>query len=256
MLIHRSAPIGWYAHAPETAEVDAVSARWMPCLLASPVPVPGAAVLRARRGRIERLERRVMARPSDRFTEVDMRRRHLTLSPQSIATAEGIDVTVTVAITLRTLDPIASVQVASDADAEVYLAVQVALRDAVARTALDAVLVRDVDVAPLTAAARQAGAGVGIDVESVVLKDVVAPRMLAQAREEAVAEELRSATALERARAEVKATRARLAAAQMLERSPVLARLRLIEAIPPGSHVSLHESGLEASTATPDAQEG
>lgn len=243
----RRAELGWLAEAPGTGETFGRRLRrgpggpWQRGAITSPPVAPGHVVLRSRGGRVEVLPGRAVARPGDLFAVVDVRERLLTLAPQSIATAEGVDVSVTVAVTVRAADPVLTVTATDDPDAAVYLAVQIALRDVVARTALDAVLVRDVDTAALLAAARDAGARVGVEVASVQVKDVQAPRRLAAAREEALVVELEAATALERARSEVKATRARLAAAQMLEQSPALARLRMIEALPPGSTVRLGE---------------
>lgn len=201
----------------------------------SPAPLPGHAVLRSRDGAVEVLRRRERSRRDDRFAVVDLRRGLLTVAPQSISTAEGVDVQVTAAISVRVADPTLTLASSSDPHAEVYLAVQIALRDAVAALPLEQVLRRELAHEPVLEAARAAAAPVGLAVEDVVLKDVSAPRALAAAREEALVVDLEVAAALERARGEVKATRARAAAAQMLERSPVLARLRLLEALPPGT---------------------
>lgn len=217
--------------------------------LLSPVAAPGYAVLRTRHGKTEVLQSRAFARPGDLFLLVDTRERLLSLAPQSIATAEGIDAAVTATVTVRTADPVAAVTVTADPDAAVYLAVQIALRDLVAASPLERVLVRDLDARVLLDAAQAAGAPVGLDVSAVQIKDVQAPRRLVAAREDAMVVALESATALERARAEVKSTRARLAAAQMLEKSPTLARIREIEALPPGSTVKLTSPVHSASTA-------
>lgn len=249
MFRHRPAALGWSADSPIAAVMG--EQPWAASFPRSPVPLPGHVVLRSRDGRVEELRARSLSRPSDRYHQVDVRRRLLTLAPQSIATAEGVDVAVTAAIAVRAADPAATVRAAADPDAEVYLAVQIALRDAVAACPLESVLVREVPLDRVLDAARTVAADVGLRVESVQLKDVRAPGALSAAREDALVQELRGATELERARAEVKATRARLAAAQMLERSPVLARLRLLEAMPPGT--TLKVAGLDAAPGVPGA---
>lgn len=250
------AGFAWHAEAPMSllTPSGAVGGPWHRARLASSALVPGHVVLRSRAGQVEEMTGRELARPGDRFAEVDVRERLLTLAPQSIATAEGVDVTVTVAVTVRTADPVRALTATDDPDAAVYLAVQIALRDAVASAALDDVLVRALDTEPLLAAAREAGSRVGVEVRSVQVKDVQAPRRLAAAREDALVVDLEAATALERARGEVKATRARLAAAQMLERSPVLARIRTIEALPAGSVVRL-SAGPEADARADDHED-
>ncbi|MCG7309773.1 SPFH domain-containing protein [Brachybacterium sp. ACRRE] len=232
------------------AVVDEGSATWERAALLSPVAVPGSAVVRARGERLEKISRREVARPADRFRQVDMRRRQLVLSPQSIPAAEGIDVHVTAVVTVRVGDPVAFAAAAEDPDAEVYLAVQIALRDAVAAVPLDDVLQRRVDLDGVRRAASLAAAGVGLELVAVVLKDASAPRQVALAREEEQVVQITSRTAMERARAEVKATRARLAAAQMLERSPILAGVRLLEALPAGATLKVDAGTLPGLSGT------
>ncbi|WP_246957275.1 SPFH domain-containing protein [Brachybacterium sp. Marseille-Q7125] len=222
--------------------MSTVDARFRRARLRTPAPLPGHAVLRVRGGRVEQLAAPTFARPGDRVAQVDLRTRLLTLAPQAIAVREGVDVHVTAAVRLRVADAVRLVTTASAAEEEVYLAVQIALREVVAGTELEELLRREVDLAPVLAAARTAGEAVGLQVLDVLLKDVSAPRSLADAREQALVTELEVAKDLERARGEVKATRARLAAAQMLEKSPVLARLRLLESLPYGTTLKVDGS--------------
>lgn len=233
----RAAAFAFAAAVPDSWEASAIF---------SPVAQPGSVVVRSREGTLEALTSRQLARPSDRFREIDVRRRQITLSPQSIPAAEGIDVQVTAVATVRVSDPVAFARVAEDPDAEVYLAVQIALRDAVSATAMDEALLRRVDLDGVREAARRAAEGVGLALVEVVLKDVSASRQVASAREEELLVQITSRTEMERARAEVKATRARLAAAQSLERSPVLAGMRLLEALPPGTTLKVDGSALTA----------
>ncbi|MGP9695721.1 SPFH domain-containing protein [Brachybacterium sp. AOP25-B2-12] len=222
---------------------------WRRSRLRAPVALPGHALLRSRGGRVEVLTGRPWARSGDRFCQVDLRGRLLTLAPQAIATREGVDAHVTAVVALHVADPVASVLTTDDGDAAVYLAVQIALRDQVAGIELADLLLRGLDLAPVAEAARDAAVRVGLAVDRVALKDVRAPRTLASAREEALAVELTAQADLERARAEVRATRARLAAAQLLDRSPVLARIRLLEALPAGTRLSVSDTGLGALVA-------
>ncbi|BAU97425.1 hypothetical protein N24_3163 [Corynebacterium suranareeae] len=52
---------------------------------------------------------------------------------------------------------------------------------------------------------------------------------------------IQAETDLERARNEVKTTRARLASAKVLEQNPILAKIRMLEALPPGSTIEVRE---------------
>ncbi len=168
-----------------------------------------------------------------------------TTAPQEVLTADGASVRVTVAVQWAVLDPQAYVEVSSDPSASVYLAVQLALRDALVEVAAEDVArharreLRD----RLTEAARSAGAPVGIAVRSAVVKDVVLPHELRAAYAELVAVKARGQAQLEAARAETAALRSLANGAQLLDDHPGLARLRLVQALPPGSRVELVTPG-------------
>lgn len=164
-----------------------------------------------------------------------------TTAPQEVPTADGVGLRVTVAIRWAVADPQRYVEAAHDPLAIVYLAVQVALREALAdlpaeeaaraarRTVADAV----------TAAATAAGAEVGIVVRGTVVKDVLLPHELRAAYAELVTARARGQAQLEAARAETAALRSLANGAKLLDDHPGLARLRLVQALPPGSRVEL-----------------
>src|SRR4051794_10342530 len=76
------------------------------------------------------------------YYRVDVRERIVTTAPQDVLTSDGVSVRVTAAVRWRVADARAFVEVVADASAVVYLAVQIALRDALAAVEVDA-LVRD-----------------------------------------------------------------------------------------------------------------
>lgn len=110
------------------------------------------------------------------YERVDVRSRVTTVSPQEILTADGSTVEVSASVRWEVGDPALYTSV-RDAEAVVYLAVQIALRDALAVREV-AELVRDgrrsAGPAALEAA-HLAGVGVGIVVDDVVVKDIVLP---------------------------------------------------------------------------------
>ena len=59
----------------------------------SPVQMPGHAVLRLRNGEITTLTGRESTRPGDRYRRVDLRRVQMQVHPQTVPTAEGLDIT-------------------------------------------------------------------------------------------------------------------------------------------------------------------
>jgi regulator of protease activity HflC (stomatin/prohibitin superfamily) len=175
------------------------------------------------------------------YYRVDVRERIVTTAPQDVLTSDGVSVRVTAAVRWRVADARAFVEVVADASAVVYLAVQIALRDALAAVEVDA-LVRDARRLagdPITAGARAAGAAVGVDVVEVVVKDVILPHELRAAYAELVTTRTRGQAQLEAARAETAALRSLANGAKLLDDHPGLARLRLVQALPQGSTLTV-----------------
>jgi regulator of protease activity HflC (stomatin/prohibitin superfamily) len=166
-------------------------------------------------------------------------------APQEVLTADGVSLKVTAAFVWSVSDPVAFHEASTQPDAVVYLAVQVALREALAGLDVDAVLTtgRRTVASSVTSAAAAAGAVVGIAVREVVLKDVVLPAELRTAYAELVTTRQKGKAQLEAARAETAALRSLANGAKLLEDHPALAKLRLVQALPYGStlKVSLDE---------------
>lgn len=205
----------------------------------SPVQMPGHAVLRLRNGEITTLTGRESTRPGDRYRRVDLRRVQMQVHPQTVPTAEGLDITITAMISLRVVDPLAYVTLSQQPENDIYFTAQVALRELVAGLTLDEVLAGRLDLTPVTEATRSAAAEVGVEIAPVLLKDLNPPRGYAEAVERSAVDKLTADMELERARTEVKTTRARLGTAKVLEQNPLLARLRLLESLPPGTTLEI-----------------
>jgi len=138
-------------------------------------------------------------------------------------------------------DPQRFVEAALDPSAVVYLAVQIALREALLDVDSE-VIVRQARRAlgtRITEVARAAGEEVGIAVREVVVKDVILPHELRSAYAELATAKARGAAQLEAARAETAALRSMANGAKLLDEHPALARMRLVQALPPGSVVEL-----------------
>jgi regulator of protease activity HflC (stomatin/prohibitin superfamily) len=174
------------------------------------------------------------------YERVDVRERITTVAAQEVLTADTVTVKVSAAVRWQVLDPVAYTAVA-DAGAVVYLAVQIALRDEMAgREAMAVVRSGRAEIGPtLLEAARLAGAGVGISVEDVVIKDVVLPAELRAAYAELITARQRGQVQLEAARAESAALRSMANAAKLLDQHPALARLRMVQAATYGSKLVL-----------------
>ena len=174
------------------------------------------------------------------YQRVHVLERIVTTAPQDVLTSDGVSVRVTAAVRWKVADAQRYAETTSDPAGVVYLAVQIALRDALVAVDVDD-LVRSARVAGETLAepARRAGEAVGIDVVEVVVKDVILPPELRSAYAELVTARTRGQAQLEAARSETAALRSLANGAKLLDDHPALARLRLVQALPYGSTVEL-----------------
>lgn len=175
------------------------------------------------------------------YRAVSLLQRLDTVSPQEVLTADGVSVRVSAVVRWTVADPRVFAETADHPFAVVYLAVQLALREALLEVEAEAVVrrARELLGEPLTEAARAAGTGVGIDVAEVVVKDVLLPPELRAAYAEVVTTRARGQAQLEAARAETAALRSLANSAKLLDDHPALARMRLVQALPHGTTVEL-----------------
>lgn len=183
-------------------------------------------------------------------TEVDLRERLLLLAPQEIPTADdGVSVRVSAAVRWCVVDAVAFVERSTDPVAAVYLATQVALRDALAGLSCADLTGRGatIPIGAVTAAVDLVASGVGIGVAEVVVKDVILPGEMRSAALAVVTARQRGLAQLEAARAETAALRSLANGAMVLEKHPALARLRLVQAAPLGSQIVLRLGAVDDS---------
>lgn len=198
---------------------------------------------------------------------VDLREALLSISPQEVLTADGVSVRVSAVVRWVVTDPVAFLERTTDPLAAVYLATQVALRDALAGLGVDALGRRGVGPATgsdasdassasglgqLTAAVASVAAEVGVEVREVVLKDVILPAEVRSAALELVTAQARGAAQLEAARAETAALRSLANAAKLLDAHPALAQLRLVQAAPFGTQLVVRVGGTDRSSERAD----
>jgi regulator of protease activity HflC (stomatin/prohibitin superfamily) len=172
---------------------------------------------------------------------VDRRESLLPVSPQEIPTSDGVSVRVSAAVRWAVGDPVAFLERTCDPQGTVYLAAQVALRDGLAALSVEDLISRSTALsAPsITAAVAVVGETVGIEVREVVVKDVIVPSELRAAALELATARSRGAAQLEAARAETAALRSLANGARILDASPALTQLRLVQALPYGAQLVL-----------------
>lgn len=158
---------------------------------------------------------------------VDLRRAQLVVAGQEVATADVPGVRITLVVGYRVVDPVAYLDVAVEPLEQVWLAAQLALRDAVAVRAADTLVTERAAVAgAIGERLREAAAGVGVEVLQVELRDVVLPAEVRRAQLDVLTARQQGLAALERARGETAALRALANGAKALADSPQLLQLR------------------------------
>jgi regulator of protease activity HflC (stomatin/prohibitin superfamily) len=200
-------------------------------------------VLAYRDGRLESVldPGRHRCRGRTTLVRVDVRERIVTLAPQEVLTSDGVTLRVTAALVWSITDPVAFEETSAAPDAVVYLAAQIGLREALAGLDVDTVLTsgRRAVVESVTSTAAAAGESVGITVRQAVLKDVLLPPELRAAYAQLVSARQRGKAQLEAARAETAALRSLANGAKLLDEHPGLAKLRLVQALPPGTSLKI-----------------
>jgi regulator of protease activity HflC (stomatin/prohibitin superfamily) len=208
--------------------------------------------LRYRHGRLEQVlpagrHRRVRG---SRYVRIGLRDALLALSPQEVMTSDAVPVKVTATVRWSVGDPVAFVEQSTDPLGTVYLAAQVALRDALSGTSVEALSVRGaaLPVEQITGATAAVAARVGVEVAEVVVKDVILPAEVRHAAAELVTARHRGAAQLEAARAETAALRSLANGAKLLDAHPALAQLRMVQSVPVGTQLVLRVGAPDPTT--------
>lgn len=168
----------------------------------------------------------------EEVARVEMRRQQMALNGQEMLTGDGFSVRFNLVVEYRVADAPRAMHSVSSYVASLYAALQILLRDEVQARTLDAVLNdRGVLGDRLRERAEPAASEIGLEVVSVGIRDIIlsgeVKKLLAKE-----AEEVRvGRAALAAAREETATLRARANAARVLAESPVLLRLREIEAL-------------------------
>lgn len=186
---------------------------------------------------------RLRGRAWRRSVEVlDVRQQLLVLTGQEVAAADVPGVRVSAAARFAIADPVAFLDAAADPEAELRLALQLAVRDWVAAAPVAELLALRAGAASvLTPLVATEVAHLGIAVVEASVRDVSLPGELRRALLATATATQEGQAALERARGEVAATRALANAARTLAENPALLQLRTVqEAARAGSTVVLH----------------
>lgn len=163
---------------------------------------------------------------------VELRVQAMEVSGQELLTRDKVSLRVNLAASVRVNDPVAArTQVAKYAD-YVYRELQYGLRKAVAAKTLDELLGDKATLdAEIFAYVRGRVEQLGVEVLGVGVKDVILPGEMREILNGVVQAEKQAQANVIRRREEANATRSLLNTAKLIEGSPVLMRLKELEAL-------------------------
>ena len=163
---------------------------------------------------------------------VELRVQSLEVSGQELLTCDKVSLRVNLAASLRVTDPVAArTKVAKYGD-YVYRELQYGLRKVVAARTLDELLGDKASLdADIFGYVRGRVAELGIEVLGVGVKDVILPGEMKEILNSVVQAEKSAQANVIRRREEANATRSLLNTAKLIEESPVLMRLKELEAL-------------------------
>jgi regulator of protease activity HflC (stomatin/prohibitin superfamily) len=176
-----------------------------------------------------------------RMVRLDTRPSMLTVPGQELLTSDGLTLKVSVQARSRIADPVRYLTESERPNAEVYAAVQTAIRDAVAAVTLEEALAdRTALSAGLTDTVEPVAERVGLVVSDAAVKDLMLSGEVRRALADAVLAKAKGRAELERARAEAAVLRSMANTARLLREHPELLHLRTLQAAAePGTTVVL-----------------
>lgn len=176
-------------------------------------------------------------RPTTEIRVVDIRPGSMMIGGQEVLTSDGVAAKISLVVRSVVGDPVAMLTGDRDAQTTLYLAVQLGLREVVARRTIEDVLASRTTIGPEIAelvAGRMAG--LGIEVLAIDVRDVMVPSELKRAFAAVVAARREGAASLERARGETAALRSLANAGRLVADNPGLLPLRVVQELSAGGN--------------------
>lgn len=171
-------------------------------------------------------------RPTTTVTKLDARPRFVSVPGQEVLSSDGVSLRVSLAAEYEIADPARAVNEVEDFENGLYLTLQLSLREIVGETEIDDLLEKRAELGDrLMELSKDPAEALGLSLRRVDLKDIMFPGPLKKTFAQIVNARKEGLAALERARGETAALRNLANAARMLEASPALMQLRLLQQI-------------------------
>ena len=162
--------------------------------------------------------------------KIDMRPILLPVNGQEVLSRDGVAVKASLSATYRVTDPTTAVLAADSYATAFYSELQQALRVTIAGADVESLLAGRAELGPrILRDVQPAAVRLGLEVERVAIRDLTLPGELKKIFAQVVRARQEGLAALERARGETAALRNLANAAQLMERSPTLLQLRMLQ---------------------------
>ena len=163
---------------------------------------------------------------------VDVRERTLDVTGQEILTKDRVSLRLNLVATYQVTAARTAAERSPDVGAALYRELQLALREAVGGRTLDELLeAKEAVGAEVRQAVAPRGEALGAELGSVGIRDVILPGEMKTLLNQVIEAEKRAQANLIARREETAATRSLLNTARLIESSPVLLRLKELEAV-------------------------
>ena len=163
---------------------------------------------------------------------VDIRSQFITIPGQDVISADGVTVKISLAAEYQVVDPSLAINKTLAFQANLYLHLQMALREIVGKEKIDALLENRVGLSgKLMELGFPKAEQMGVKLVSVDVKDIALAGEMKKAFAQVVKAQKEAQAALERARGETAALRSLANAARMMDDNPNLLQLRALQAL-------------------------
>ncbi len=187
---------------------------------------------------------------SSSIQKIDMRPRFVSITGQEVLSSDSITLKVSLAARYQIVKPDIAINKVHDYQEALYLELQLALREIIGNAAIDTLLEsRNEFSNKLYELTQEKIKGLGLELLSVNIKDIMFPGPLKQIFAQVVKARKEGQAALEKARGETAALRNLANAAKMIESNPNLMNLRIIQSLGESSGNTL-VLGIPSQTTT------
>lgn len=179
---------------------------------------------------------------------VDIRSEFITIQGQDLLSADGVTVKISLATEFQVVDANLAVNKTANFRGNLYLILQLALREIVAKEKIDALLENRTGIGgKLMEMTKEKASGMGLKLISADVKDMMFAGEMKKAFAQVVKAQKEGQAALERARGETAALRNLANAARTMDDNPNLLQLRALQALADSSGNTL-VLGLQGNT--------